>query len=110
MIGDKEIPAGAYTLFSLPKEDGTAQLIVNKQIGQWGETYDEKQDLVRIDLKTEAHRGAGGPVHHHDHENRRGHRHVEAGLGKRPGHGAAGDQEITGIVPLDSRVAAFVPR
>ncbi len=43
---------GAYTLFTLPQGDfGTAKLIINKQIGQWGETYDEKKDLARIDLK-----------------------------------------------------------
>jgi hypothetical protein len=41
----------------LPNEDGTAKLIVNKKIGQWGigpGSYDEEQDLVRIDLKKEA--------------------------------------------------------
>ena len=49
-VGEKEVPAGAYTLFMLPKEDGSAQLVINRQIGQWGETYDETQDLVRVDL------------------------------------------------------------
>ena len=52
-LGDKEIPAGAYTLYTLPAEDGSAKLIVNKQLGQWGTQYDEKQDLARIDLKKE---------------------------------------------------------
>jgi hypothetical protein len=54
MIGATEIPAGAYTLWTLPQEDGTAKLIINKQIGQWGVgpgSYDEKQDLARVDLK-----------------------------------------------------------
>ena len=54
MFGDTSVPAGAYTLWTLPKEDGTAQLIINKQIGQWGVgkgAYDEKQDLARVDLK-----------------------------------------------------------
>jgi len=56
VFGDTVIPAGAYTLWTLPAEDGTAKLIVNKQIGQWGVgpgSYDEKQDLARIDLKPE---------------------------------------------------------
>ena len=53
-MGDAVIPPGAYTLFTLPAEDGSAKLIVNKQIGQWGLQYDEKQDLVRIDLKKDA--------------------------------------------------------
>jgi len=53
-MGDTTIPAGAYTLYTLPNEDGSAKLIVNKQIGQWGTQYDEKQDLARIDLKKDA--------------------------------------------------------
>jgi hypothetical protein len=56
VFGETTIPAGAYTLWTLPNEDGTAKLIVNKQIGQWGEgatVYDEKQDVARIDLKKE---------------------------------------------------------
>jgi hypothetical protein len=54
VFGDVIVPAGAYTLWTLPKDDGTAKLIINKQIGQWGVgsgSYDEKQDLARIDLK-----------------------------------------------------------
>lgn len=50
------IPAGAYTLFTLPEENGSAKLIINKQIGQWGigrGSYDESQDLARINLKKE---------------------------------------------------------
>jgi hypothetical protein len=53
VMGGTTIPAGAYTLFTLPAADGSAKLIVNKQIGQWGLQYDEKQDLARIDLKKE---------------------------------------------------------
>jgi len=54
VIGETTVPAGAYTLWTLPNEDGTAKLIVNKQIGQWGagpNIYDEKQDVVRVELK-----------------------------------------------------------
>ena len=57
MIGEATIPAGAYTLWTLPNEDGTAKLIINKQVGQWGigpGSYDKEQDLVSIDLKKEA--------------------------------------------------------
>jgi hypothetical protein len=54
VLGGTPIPAGAYTLFTLPNEDGTAKLIVSKQIGQWGTQYDEKQDFARVDLKKEA--------------------------------------------------------
>ena len=53
-FGDTTIPAGAYSLFTLPTEDGGAKLIISKQLGEWGAyTYDEKQDLARIDLKKE---------------------------------------------------------
>ncbi|HSY19681.1 MAG TPA: DUF2911 domain-containing protein [Candidatus Acidoferrales bacterium] len=54
VLGDVTVPAGAYTLWTLPKGDGTAKLIINKQIGQWGVgsgSYDESQDLARVDLK-----------------------------------------------------------
>ena len=50
-FGDVTVPAGAYSLFTLPTEDGKAKLIISKQLGEWGAyTYDEKQDLARIDL------------------------------------------------------------
>jgi hypothetical protein len=49
-IGDLMVPAGTYTLYSLPTADGM-QLIVNKQTGQWGTVYDAKQDLGRVPMK-----------------------------------------------------------
>ena len=53
-IGGTSIPAGKYSLFTLPDEKGGAKLIVNKETGQWGTKYDEKQDLARIDMKKDA--------------------------------------------------------
>lgn len=56
VFGDTTIPAGAYTLWTLPAEDGSAKLIINKQIGQWGVgrgSYDSQQDVARIDLTRE---------------------------------------------------------
>ena len=48
MIGKLRVPAGKYTLFTLPAEPGTPWLlIVNKQTGQWGLEYHEDQDLGR---------------------------------------------------------------
>ncbi len=49
-IGGTNVPAGKYTLYTLPSE-GTWKLIINKQTGQWGTVYDESQDLARVDLK-----------------------------------------------------------
>jgi hypothetical protein len=53
-IGGTTVPAGTYSLFTLPEQSGGAKLIVNKQTGQWGTKYDEKQDLARIEMKKEA--------------------------------------------------------
>jgi len=46
-IGGRAIPAGSYTIFSLPTSTG-ATLIINKQVGQWGTEYDQARDLARI--------------------------------------------------------------
>ncbi len=50
--GGVVVPAGKYTLWSLPTPAGT-QLIVNQQTGQWGTQHDGKQDLVRLPLAVE---------------------------------------------------------
>ena len=52
-IGGVTIPAGTYTLWTVPSRAGAWKLVVNKQTGQWGTVYDPKQDLARIDLRTE---------------------------------------------------------
>jgi hypothetical protein len=49
-IGGTTVPAGTYSLFTLPEATG-GKLIINKQTGQWGTKYDEKQDLARVDMK-----------------------------------------------------------
>jgi hypothetical protein len=53
VLGETTVPAGAYTLFTLPEENGASKLIINKQVGQWGLQYDASQDLTRVDLKKE---------------------------------------------------------
>jgi len=52
-IGGTLVPAGTYTLYTLPGEKAW-KLIINKQTGQWGTQYDQAQDLARLDLKVEA--------------------------------------------------------
>jgi hypothetical protein len=58
VMGATTIPAGTYSLFTLPAADGTAKLIINKRTGQWGIPYKEESELTnelaRIDLKKEA--------------------------------------------------------
>jgi Protein of unknown function (DUF2911) len=49
-IGGTAVPAGKYTLYSLPGENSW-KLIINKQTGQWGTEYEESQDLARVEMK-----------------------------------------------------------
>jgi hypothetical protein len=41
---------GTYTLWTVPRDNGHADLIVNKQSGQWGTEYDSKLDLGKKGL------------------------------------------------------------
>ncbi|MAQ92770.1 MAG: hypothetical protein CMM84_04460 [Rhodothermaceae bacterium] len=43
------VPAGAYTLYSIPEAEG-GLLIVNRQTGQGGTTYEATRDLGRVPL------------------------------------------------------------
>ena len=52
MIGGTPVPAGTYTLWTLPTESG-AHLIINRQTGQWGTEYNASQDLARIPLEVQ---------------------------------------------------------
>ena len=52
-FGDTLVPAGAYTLYLVPEENG-GKLAISKKIGQWGVGVDEKNDLARIDIKKAA--------------------------------------------------------
>lgn len=58
MFGSTHLPAGKYTLWTLPSANG-AKLIINSQTGQWGTDYDAKRDLARVDLTA---RALGAPV------------------------------------------------
>ena len=48
-IGTLDVPAGTYTLYTLPSATQWL-LIVNKQTGQWGTEYSEAQDLGRTPM------------------------------------------------------------
>lgn len=50
-LGNLTVPAGDYTLFVLVSDPDHWQLIVNRQTGQWGLTYDPKQDLGRTPME-----------------------------------------------------------
>jgi Protein of unknown function (DUF2911) len=44
------IPAGSYTIYTIPDAKKWT-LIINKETGQWGTDYDEKQDQAWIPMK-----------------------------------------------------------
>ncbi|RXH57637.1 DUF2911 domain-containing protein [Granulicella sibirica] len=49
MIGTLKVPAGTYTIYTLPSATDW-QLIVNKQTKQWGTEYHQDQDLGRVPM------------------------------------------------------------
>lgn len=53
VLGGTEVPAGAYTLYLVPDENGPTKLAISKKIGQWGVPVDEKNDLARVDTTKE---------------------------------------------------------
>jgi len=53
-IGGKAVPAGNYTIFTVPNADKWT-LIVNKKTGEWGIPYKyESDELARVDMKVSA--------------------------------------------------------
>lgn len=51
-IGNLQVPAGSYALFTTTASDGAWTLIVNKTANQWGAfKYDQAQDLGRVPMK-----------------------------------------------------------
>lgn len=48
-LGSLLVPAGNYTLYTLPGKDKW-MLIVNKQTGQWGTEYNQAMDLGRVEM------------------------------------------------------------
>ncbi len=48
----KPVKAGKYTLFTIPGEK-IWTVILNKETGQWGLAYNEKEDLLRVEVPAE---------------------------------------------------------
>ena len=54
MVGGKHVPAGSYTIFTVPNKDKWI-LIVSKKTGEWGIPYPgADMDLVRADMNASA--------------------------------------------------------
>ena len=51
VVGGKDVPAGSYTIFTVPTADKWT-LIINKKTGEWGIPYTyESDELARVDMK-----------------------------------------------------------
>jgi hypothetical protein len=50
VIGGTAVPAGKYSLYSIPSRTGWT-LIINRNTGQWGTSYDAEHDLARIAME-----------------------------------------------------------
>jgi hypothetical protein len=49
-VGGLNVPKGNYTLYCWIKDPESWELIVNKETGQWGLTYNGSQDLGRVKM------------------------------------------------------------
>jgi hypothetical protein len=47
-VGGLAVPAGTYTLYVLVSDPDAWELIVSRQTGQWGRSYDATHDLGRV--------------------------------------------------------------
>ena len=53
-VDGKKVPAGDYTIFTIPNADKW-KLIISKKTGEWGTDYPgEPNDLARVDMKVSA--------------------------------------------------------
>jgi hypothetical protein len=50
-VGGKSVPAGSYTIFTIPNQDKWT-LIISEKTGEWGMPYPgEGDDFARVDMK-----------------------------------------------------------
>jgi len=50
VVGGLAVPKGTYTLYAWVQNPASWELIISKQTGQWGLSYDAKQDLGRVKM------------------------------------------------------------
>ena len=54
MVGGTHVPAGSYTIFTIPNKDKWT-LVLSKKTGEWGTNYPgPENDLARIEMKASA--------------------------------------------------------
>lgn len=54
LFGSTTVPAGTYTLYLVPQENGPTMLAISKKTGQWGIPVVETEDLARIEMTKES--------------------------------------------------------
>ena len=85
-IGDKDVPAGNYTLFTIPNADKWT-LVISKKTGEWGIPYPgEGRRFRSFGYESFAVAVADGKFHHQLRPDRLGLRHAR-GLGEDSRHG-----------------------
>jgi hypothetical protein len=57
-FGDVILPPGLYSLFVYNSRDRGPLLVINRQVGQWGTSYDPARDLGRVPMQL-----AAAPAH-----------------------------------------------
>ncbi len=93
VVGGVTVPAGAYTLYMIPSENGASKLAISKTIGEWGEPGDENHDLGRVESEEGGFGNPGGTTHHYPRRGRGRRRDPENCVGqgavfRRTGRGA----------------------
>jgi hypothetical protein len=54
VAGTTTIPAGVYTLYMVPSENGTSKLAFSSALSKWGIPVDESKDVARLDMTKES--------------------------------------------------------
>ena len=50
LVGNVAVPKGTYTLYAWVQNPDAWDLIISRQTGQWGLSYDPKQDVGRVKM------------------------------------------------------------
>ncbi len=51
-LGGKRLKAGKYSLWTIPGKEEWA-VIINRETGQWGTNYNEKEDILRVNVPSQ---------------------------------------------------------
>ena len=95
-VGGKAVPAGSYTIFTLPTADAWT-LIISKQTGEWGVPYPGRIVRLRARADESVEAGIAGREFHDRVRPERRCLHAAPGLGDHAGVGADHGEEVAEI-------------